>query len=185
MTGGTGGSSGQAVGGSAGQAAGGSAGQATGGMPSSAGQPPTLDYPTDTTAEGIQAFIDAANYRSATWASGMTAPEDPPMGTLSPHGHEYIWYNHTLRQSNSEGHTGTSSTTGSMVVKEIYTGGSVVGHAAMLRTDRSWILFCISSESDRCYSGAPANMVTYTTSITNCGCHGGGSIVTAAEMPPP
>jgi hypothetical protein len=164
---------------------GGSAGLGAGGTPSTAGQAPTLDYPTDTTAAGIQAFIDAANYRSATWASGMTGPEDPPMGTLSPHGHEYIWYNHTLRQSNSEGHTGTSSATGSMVVKEIYTGESVVGHAAMLRTDKSWIMFCISSESDRCFAGAPADMVTYTTFITNCGCHGGGSIVTAAEMPPP
>lgn len=183
----TGGSSGsgQLTAGSGGQSTGGSSGHAAGGMPASAGQAPTLDYPTDTTAEGIQAFIDAASYRTATWASGMKAPEDPPMDTLSPHGHEYIWYNHALRQSNSEGHTGTSSATGSMAVKEIYTGESVVGHAAMLRTDTKWIMFCLSSESDRCFAGAPANTVTYTSSITNCGCHGGGTIITAPQMPPP
>jgi hypothetical protein len=171
--------------GGGGQAAGGGAGLATGGMPGTAGQAPTLDYPTDTTAEGIQAFIDAASYRSATWASGMTAPEDPPAGTLSPHGHEYIWYNHALRLSNSEGRTGSSSEPGSMAVKEIYTGQTVVGHAAMLRADNHWIMFCVSSESDRCFAGSTANTVTDTTAITNCGCHGAGTIVTAAEMPPP
>src|SRR4051812_1161332 len=74
-SGGSGGG-GQTTGGSggSGQIAAGSGGQAAGGMAASAGQAPTLDYPTDTTAEGIQAFIDAASYRTATWASGMQSP---------------------------------------------------------------------------------------------------------------
>lgn len=175
---GTGGSGGQSAGGSAGQATGGSAGQAAAGTSGGA----SLDYPTDTTVDGIKAFIDAGNYRSATWASSMNGPTDPPMGTLSPHGLEYIWYNHTLRQAHADQQT---SVMGSMAVKEIYSGSTVVGHAAMLRSDKSWIMFCTASESDRCYAGAAAGAVSYSTSVANCGCHGGGTIVTAGQMPPP
>jgi hypothetical protein len=185
----SGGTGGQALGGSGGLASGG-AGQAgtSAGTAGSGGSGATLDYPTDTSQDGMKAFIDAMNYRSATWASGMSAPTDPPMGTLSPHGHEYIWYNHALRQSKADGHAGTVNDpfgVNSMAVKEIYTGSTVVGHAAMLRSEKGWIMFCTASESDRCYAGYMAGNIAYSMSITNCGCHGGGTIVTAPMVPAP
>jgi hypothetical protein len=181
----TGGSGGQTTGGSGGQTTGGtggSAGQAAAGTSGSAGQSGTPDYPTDITADGIKAFIDAGSYRDSAWASSMTGATEPPMGTLSPHGLEYIWYNHTLRQAHADGQT---SVMGSMAVKEIYTGSNVIGHAAMLRSNNAWVMFCTASESDRCYAGYAAGTVAYSTAIANCGCHGGGTIVTASEMPPP
>jgi hypothetical protein len=195
----TGGTGGQALGGSGGSAAaqGGGAGLASGGTGqagTSAGSAGTsgagasLDYPSDTSQDGIKAFIDAMNYRSASWASGMSGPTDPPMGTLSPHGHEYIWYNHALRQSKADGHAGTVTDpfgVNSMAVKEIYTGSTVIGHAAMLRTDKNWTMFCTASESDRCYAGYVAGNIAYSTGIGNCGCHGGGTIVTAPMVPAP
>ena len=112
----------------------------------------------------------------------------PPPDSLSPHGIDYIWYNLTLRQSKADGHSGTVSDpygANSMAVKEIYDGSTVIGHAAMLHTDKTWTLFCTASESDRCYIGYVANSVAFSTGIGNCGCHGGGTIVTADEVPPP
>jgi len=159
---------------------------ATGGASGSAGMAATKDFPADTSAEGIQAFLDALDYNSATWASSMTAPETPPPEMISPHGLVQIWYNHALRVSNAAGHTGSMTDPTSMVVKELYTGSTVVGHLAMVRTtDPKWIYYCTSTEENRCYSGAPANTPVYQTSVTNCACHSSGTIITASKMPPP
>jgi hypothetical protein len=162
---------------------GGGAGMSSGGGAGMSGAPVT-DYPTDTSAEGITAFIDALDYRSATWASSMTAPQPPSAG--SPHGLVQLWYNKALRQSHAAGHETSTTDPTSMVVKELYTDSAVVGHAAMLRTaDPKWIYYCTSTEANRCYMGAPANTAVYQTSITNCACHGNGTIVTLDAIPPP
>lgn len=146
---------------------------------------PVTDFPTDTSAEGIAAFLDALDYRSATWASAMTAPELPDPSVSSPHGLVQIWYNKALRQSHAAGHDSAADAT-SMTVKELYTGSTVVGHAAMLRlADPKWLYYCTSTEASRCYTGAPENTAVYQTSISNCGCHGGGTIITGDSIPPP
>jgi hypothetical protein len=160
-------------------------GQATGG----AGQAPILDVPTDTSQDGIAAFIDATSYQSASWASTMSGPTSPPSGTTSPHGLEHIFYNHTLRQSHAEGHLGSFSdpfAVGSMSVKEMYTGDTVIGHAALVRTDASWLFYCQAAEDERCFIGSKANVTFYSTNpLGSCTCHAGGTVVTVADMPPP
>jgi hypothetical protein len=148
--------------------------------------PTSIDVPTDSSADGLVAFFDALEYHGTSWATGKDAPSEPESGSLSPHGRDLIFYNQLLRQSIADGHGSLADphTAGSMAVKEIYTGDQVVGHAAMLRTDR-WIYFCTASEDNRCYSGAPSNEVHYQTSVSSCSCHGGGTIITATMAPPP
>jgi hypothetical protein len=149
----------------------------------------TFDIPTDTSADGFAAFLTAESYRTATWASDETGPTPPPSNSTSPHGLEFIWYNHALRQSKADGHTGIVGdpfAMGSMAVKEIYTDTTVVGRAAMLATATGWLYFCTSSESDRCFIGSMPNVVTYTTApLGSCTCHSGGTIVTAERVPLP
>jgi hypothetical protein len=154
--------------------------------PATVSNPPETDYPTDTSAEGITAFLAALDHRSATWASAMTAPTEPDPMALSPHGLVQIWYNKALRVSHAAGHTASSTDPNSMAVKELYTGTSVVGHAVMLRTtDMKWLYYCTSTEANRCYSAAPANTAVYQTGIANCGCHGGGTLITEENIPLP
>ncbi|HWP07825.1 MAG TPA: hypothetical protein VNN72_18900 [Polyangiaceae bacterium] len=181
--GGSAGTTGGTSGGGSGGATGGAGAGATGGA---AGTAATKDFPADTTAEGIKAFLDAGDYKSATWASSMTAPTEPPPEEISPHGLVQIWYNKALRTSQAAGHSGSMTDPTSMVVKELYSGTSVVGHLAMVRTtDPKWIYYCTSTEMNRCYSGAPANTPVYQTSVTNCACHSSGTIITASKIPPP
>jgi len=154
--------------------------------PADAGTP-SIDVPSDSSVEGLTAFFDALEYQGSSWAAGKDAPGEPEPGSLSPHGRDLIFYNQVLRQSVADLHGSPSDphTNGSMVVKEIYTGDEVIGHAAMLRTAGSWLYFCAASEGNRCYGGAPANEVRYQTSVENCACHGAGTIITAAMVPPP
>ena len=181
----TGGGAGMSSGAGTGGGAGMSSGAGTGGGAGTSSTSDT-DYPTDTSAEGIKAFLDALDHRSATWASAMTEPVAPPAEELSPHGLVQIWYNKALRVSNAAGHSASSTDPTSMVVKEFYTGSDVVGYAAMLRTtDPKWIYYCTSTEANRCYVGAPENTAVYQTTIANCGCHGGGTIITQDAIPLP
>jgi hypothetical protein len=181
--GGTAGTTGGTAGTTGGMANGGSAGSA-GAPGGSAGMAATKDFPADTSADGITAFINAGDYKSATWASGMTAPTAPDPS--SPHGLVQIWYNKALRTSHAAGHMGSSTDPTSMVVKELYTGTAVVGHIAMVRTtDPKWIYYCTSTEANRCYAGAAASTPIYQTTVTNCGCHGGGTVLTGAMIPAP
>ena len=185
----TGGSAGMATGGMAtgGMATGGMAtgGMATGGASGSgtAGMAATKDAPTDTSSDGIAAFLAALDYRSATWAPNAAMPADS--SDLSPHGLVQIWYNQALRQTHAAGKEGSQSPAGTMAVKELYTGSSVVGHAVMLKTDTSWIYYCTASEESRCYPGQMPGQVIYQTTISNCGCHGAGTIASSDQIPAP
>ncbi len=128
--------------------------------------PTSFDFPTDDSADGLIAFFDALEYRGATWAAGKAAPSEPEASSLSPHGRDLIFYNHALRQSLVDGHGSTSDphSAGSMVVKEIYTGDEVVGHAAMLRSNDLWIYFCTASENGRLlrrFGGEPNLLPTF------------------------
>jgi hypothetical protein len=188
-TGGAGGGSGTSAagnGGSAGTTGGVTNGGSAGATSGSAGMAATKDFPPDTTVEAITAFIDAGDYKSATWLSGTTEPMTSPPVMSSPHGLVQIWYNHALRVSQAAGHSNSSTDPTSMVVKELYTGTSVVGHAAMIRTtDPKWIYYCTSTEANRCYTGAPANTAVYQTSVSNCACHTSGTIISAPMIPLP
>ena len=166
MNAGSGGSMNGGVGGVGGAGSAGVSGSPAAGSGASGAPSFPLDAPTDTTADGFAAFLAAQSYRSGSWASNETGPTAPPSDSTSPHGLEFIWYNHALRQSKADGHTGIVGDPfgmGSMAVKEIYTGTTVVGHASMLATATGWLYYCISSESDRCFIGSKPNVVTYTT----------------------
>jgi hypothetical protein len=156
-----------------------------GGGAGTGGTPPVTDAPTDTSVEGIEAFLAALDYRSATWASGTTGPRESDPASLSPHGLVQIWYNKALRQTHADGNEGYMAATSSMAVKELYTGSNVIGHAAMLKTDTSWIYYCTASEAYRCYPAQMPGQVIYQTSITNCACHGAGTVASSDQIPLP
>ncbi|HEX6764160.1 MAG TPA: hypothetical protein VF103_01755, partial [Polyangiaceae bacterium] len=67
-------------------------------------------------------------------------------------------------------------TAGSMSVKEILDGTTVVGKATMLRTDSMWIYYCTSSMEGRCYTGSAAG---------SCACHGSGVNLSSMAIPAP
>ena len=180
---GSGGSSAGSGGSSAGSggATSGAGGSDAGTGGSSAGAAPT-DSPSDTSAEGIAAFLEAASYKGEAWVADVDSPRATDNDV---HGMVRVWFNRTLRQSKADGET--TPDIGSMVVKELYGAStSPVGHAVLLRTSATQTTYyCESSEAGLCYSAHPAGMNIYGTSAsaTNCACHGGGTIIT--PVPPP
>jgi hypothetical protein len=176
------GTAGSATGGSAGSATGGSAGSATGG---SAGTG-VMDYPADSSQAGIEAFLAAASY--LTPGMGWRPELTPSNGTSMPHLGVKRYFNETLIASKAAGNAPPSMgqhTTGSMAIKEIVNGTTVIGKAAMLRTMTNWVFYCTSTEEGRCFAASPANTPYYAPMTGSCGCHGSGNIVSAAEIPAP
>ena len=184
-TGGTGGSAGSGAGtagsgaGTAGSATGGSAGTATGGSAGTGAN----DHPTDSTQAGIQTYLDgnAFTMTGMGWRPEAIASN----GTSQPHLAVRRYYNETLIASKNAGNTLNAHTAGSMTVKEILEGGAVVGKAALLRNDTTWVFYCMSSLAERCFAGSAANMAYYGASAntTGCACHGSGNIVSIADAP--
>jgi hypothetical protein len=175
------GTAGSATGGSAGTT-GGSAGAATGG---SAGTG-MVDYPTDSSQAGIEAFLAAASY--LTPGMGWRPELTPSNGTSMPHLGVKRYFNETIIASKAAGNAppgGPQHTTGSMAIKDILNGTTVIGKAAMLRTMTNWVFYCTSTEEGRCYAASPANTPYYAPMTGSCGCHGSGNIVSAAEIPAP
>jgi hypothetical protein len=178
---GTGGATGGAAGtggatGGAGGAAAGSAGTGTAGT----GGGGATDSPSDTSQAGLEAFLMAMSYTGQDWVSGAAMPTT----TGSVHALNRIWYNKTLRTSAAA--SMTPHAPGSMVVKEMYTDANVIGRAAMLRTATNmWIYYCVASEAARCNASSMPNQASYATTATSCACHGAGTIVTGADIPPP
>jgi hypothetical protein len=198
-TGGTGGAAGAPTGGVGGATGGAGAGGAGAGMAGSGtagsgmagsgtagsgtGGGGATDSPTDTSQTGLEAFLTAMSHRGADWR----ANSETPIGEALPHMNNRIFYNRTLRQSAADGKGGTGMphTTGSMVVKEIYTGTNVIGHAVMLRTATAWIYYCEADEAGRCSSTSMPNQASYAMTATACSCHGAGTIITGETIPAP
>jgi hypothetical protein len=158
------------------------------GMPGGAGMGNNGDYPPDLTMDGLIAMIEAEGYKGATWKSDRTDINTMP-DEFSPHGHMRIWYNQTVRQSNAQGEGTTTAPfdSGSMVVKEMYTGTGIVGHAVMLRAGTTWFYYCLASEDGRCSSSSVAGMAQAVSSggVGSCSCHGGGTVITQTNIPAP
>lgn len=193
---GAGGTAGAATGGTAGAGTGGATGGAgaggatggagTGGATGGAGAgggSGTMDWPADTSQAGLEAFFDALAYKGADWLPNMPAAAAGD----SLHGTTQIWYNKTLRTSYAAG-KGLSSNphdSGSMTVKEIYTGTAVTGHAAMLRQGTAWIYYCKASTAGACTASSMPNVASYAMTVGSCSCHGAGTINSQAQIPPP
>jgi len=176
----TGGSAG--VGGATGGAG---AGGATGGAGAggAAGGSGTMDWPADTSQAGLEAFLAALEYKGSEWLPDADIPAESGM----LHGLTQIWYNKTLRTSFAAGKGAAANPhdTGSMTVKEIYTGTAVTGHAVMLRQASNWIYYCKASTAGACSSSSVADTATYSMTTGSCNCHGGGTIISQARIPPP
>jgi hypothetical protein len=141
------------------------------------------DHPTDSTAAGITAYLDANSF--TTTGMGWRPEAIPSNGTSQPHLAVKRYYNETLIASKAAGNTLNAHTVGSMTVKEILEGGAVVGKAAMLRNDTTWVYYCMSTLAERCFAGSMANMMYYgpSANTTGCACHGSGNIVSIADAP--
>ena len=142
-----------------------------------------MDWPADTSQAGLEAFFDALSYKGADWLPDAAAPADG--GSL--HATTQIWYNKTLRTSYAAGNGAATMPhqTGSMTVKEIYTGTEVTGYAAMLRMETSWIYYCKASTAGACSSSSMPDVASYSMTVGSCNCHGAGTIVSQMRIPPP
>lgn len=174
----TGGSGGMATGGSA---TGGAAGASTGGS----GGGGVLDHPTDQTQAGIETYLMMESYKGAGWR-----PEAMPGDDAStPHLATNRFFNETIIASKAAGNRPptTPHTAGSMSVKEILDGTTVIGKAVTLRSDaNTWIYYCKASVADRCGTSTMADVAVFTTSPNaNCACHGGGANNSHMAIPAP
>ncbi len=127
----------------------------TGGTTAGAGE-----FPTDTSASGIAAFLATESYKQAPWAAQEDAPRPSPaeLASISPHGMVRVYLNPTLKASiaagDGDGNAATSGNplaVGSMVVKELYdsSGQILVGRAANLKVTEgsNWTFFCYGPEN--------------------------------------
>ena len=179
----TGGSGGMATGGSGGAATGGGAGSSTGGS----GGGGVLDHPTDQTQAGIEAFLMMESYK--TTGMGWRPEATPGDDAATPHLATNRFFNETIIASKAAGNRPptTPHTAGSMSVKEILDGTTVIGKAATLRTDaNTWIFYCKSSIGTRCAStGVQDNVAFYATAAGPCACHGSGTNNSHDAIPAP
>jgi hypothetical protein len=156
----------------------------TGGSGGSGGGSGSNDHPTDSSQAGIEAFLAMQSYI----ATGMGfRPETAPSTNMSVHTTVKRYFNETLIASKAAGQSTSTHTEGSMVVKDILTNGTAVGHAAMLKTATGWVFYCKASEDGRCFTGSTANTVAYGTSggTTGCSCHSTGIIISSDVIPAP
>jgi hypothetical protein len=180
----TGGSGGMATGGSGGSATGGGAGSSAGGS----GGGGVLDHPTDQTQAGIEAFLMMESYK--TTGMGWRPEATPGDDAATPHLATNRFFNDTIIASKAAGNrppTMGQHTAGSMSVKELLDGTTVIGKAATLRSDaNTWIFYCKASVADRCGTSTVADTAVFTTSPnTNCACHGGGANNSHTAIPAP
>jgi hypothetical protein len=143
------------------------------------------DYPTDTTQAGIEAYLMMELYKGAGWRPEAT----PSDGMSPPHLAVKRYFNETIIASKAAGNRPPSMgqhTAGSMSVKEILDGTTVIGKAAMLRTATGNIYYCKSSVGTRCATADVANDVAYyAPAVGPCACHGSGTNTSHDAIPAP
>lgn len=151
-------------------------GTGSGGTTSSGGTgPDPNEMPSDTSAEGIAAFLEAGTYQSSPWVG------DPaPRGTdnvVNVHGAQMrVFFNSAAVAAV----TNDTSAAGTMVVKELYEAGAVVGHAVSIKTGsgntaNDWLHYCNAPVGSTACTGESVNtMPIYAVGVeAACGyCHG-------------
>lgn len=181
-SGGTAGSGAGGTGGSGMSGAGGTGGSGTSGS----GGGGVVDHPTDTTQAGIEAYLAMESYKIA--GNGWR-PESMPGDPASlPHLATMRYFNNTIIASKAAGGRppGMQHTPGSMSIKEILEGTTVIGKATTLRTDANqWIFYCKSSVGARCGTGVADNTAYYATAAGPCACHGSGTNISHDAIPAP
>lgn len=143
----------------------------------------TLDYPTDTTQAGLEAFLASESYRSAPWIG------DSAVRTTAEawgHGNALRVYFNTgavqAKTAELNGEPMASSMVGAMAVKEFYDdAGNLVGKATSIKTAEGMSFndvtyYCTTTDpaSTLCIGSAPETMPIYGAGASECGfCHGG------------
>ena len=174
-TGGTDGATGGTDGATGGTTATGGTDGATGGAPGTGGSgPDPNEMPTDTSAAGIAAFLAAGTYQSAPWV-GDAAPRMSD-NSVNVHSDELRVFFNTEAVAAK---TNDASAMGTMIVKEMYEGGALVGHAVSLKTGSGngmddWTHYCNApADSTICTGAVAETMPVYGVGISGCGfCHG-------------
>jgi len=147
------------------------------GLDSGPSAPPS--YPTDASAEGIAAFLDASLYREPPWIAETDAPREQDSAS-SPHDRVRVWGNEVLVASQAAGNGalgGSAHAAGSMSVKEIVEDDdSLLGLAVMLKIEGdadAWSYYCDGPET-RCGVREPADPYYAVGWEAECAyCHGG------------
>jgi hypothetical protein len=117
-------------------------------------------------------------------------PEAMPGNDAStPHLATNRFFNETIIASKAAGNRPPSMgqhTAGSMSVKEILEGTTVIGKAATLRTDTGTIYYCKATVGSRCGTGVVDNTAYYgSTAGSACACHGSGTNNSHDSIPTP
>jgi len=179
----TGGTAGSGTGGAGGSGTGGAAGSGTSGSAGSGAN----DHPTDTSQAGIEAYLMLETYK--TTGMGWRPEATASAGTSTPHLAVKRYFNDTIIASKAAGNkppTMGQHVDGSMSVKEILDGTTVIGKAATLRAGTMNIFYCVASVDGRCGSGTTANTPYYGSTTGNaCSCHGSGTNISHDAIPLP
>jgi hypothetical protein len=191
-TSGTGGSAGAGMSGSGGTAgvgmsgSGGTAGAGVSGSGGTAGGG-VVDHPTDSSQAAIEAYLASEVYK--TTGMGWRPESMPGVDTSVPHLATNRYFNETIIASKAAGNRPpvmAQHTAGSMSIKEILEGTTVVGKAAMLRTEsNTWVYYCTATTGTRCGPGVTDNTPYYSTAAGPCSCHGSGSNLSHDAIPAP
>jgi hypothetical protein len=148
-------------------------GTATGGTVGDGDGDSTNELPSDMTEAGIAAFLDAQTYRSAPWVGDAAIRGSESVGNI--HGSELrVFFNSAAVAAKMNG----SSEIGTMVVKELYESGAMVGQAVTIKTGEgvsmnSWTFYCSAPEDSSICSGSSSSGSHFGTGLIECGfCHG-------------
>lgn len=130
--------------------------------------------PSDTSSNGLAAFVASDAYAASPWKSETAAPRAAAT-TASPHGRVRVWLDPTAASA-----TPYTVVAGAMAVKEMVDDtDQLVGHAVLLQNGtaaRDVLYWCVGP-AGRCANGEPEHTAAnplYGGSSTVCaGCHGG------------
>jgi hypothetical protein len=147
----------------------------TGGTDGSGGSVSANELPSDISEAGIAAFLTAGTYKATPWI-GDAAPRasDNPVNI---HGAEIrVFFNSAAAASVTR--NDNTSDMGTMVVKELYDAGAVVGHAVSIKTGAGntmsdWTYYCSAPAGSTACTGGAAEETFFGEGLTECGfCHG-------------
>jgi hypothetical protein len=128
----------------------------------------TTEIPSDLSAAGIQAFLDAGSYK--TWIHDAAPRANSSI--LGSHGNSLqVYFNDVAEAAGSKGEPAV----GGMIVKEIYdeAGTMQIGVAVSIKQEPDWVYYCKSTDPALCADGSGETMVFDDSDSSGCAaCHG-------------
>lgn len=170
--------------GTGGSASGGSAsgGSASGGNSATGGGSADPTIPSDTSENGLKAFLDGKTYQAAPWVFDAAIRAGSVAG--NPHGKVRVYFNPTAVASKDAGNgpfamPAAEHTVGSTVVKELYDASdALIGRALEVKTGAgmrgtAWTYYC-DGDGAACGADSGATLPIYGPGESTCEfCHGG------------